>query len=41
MKRESFFALNRTNHTGEMYQGWPVIDKTGPVSYTLNDRTYY
>lgn len=41
MKRESFFALNRTNLTGEMYQGWPVRDRLGPLSYTLNDRTYY
>lgn len=41
MKRESFFVLNRTNLTGEMYKGWPVRDRTGPVSYTLNDRTYY
>ncbi|MFN4285047.1 MAG: hypothetical protein ACK4E8_03695 [Lacibacter sp.] len=41
MKRESFFVLNRINLTGEMYQGWPVRDKNGPLSYTLNDRTYY
>jgi hypothetical protein len=41
MKRESFFPLNRTNFSGEMYDDWPVRDRTGPLSYTLNDRTYY
>lgn len=39
--RDVFFALNRTNLEGEMYNGWPVRDRTGPVSFTLNDRTYY
>lgn len=41
LKHESFFLLNRTNLEGEMYEGWPVRDKNGPVSWTLNDRTYY
>jgi len=25
----------------KMHKGWPVRDKNGPVSFTLNDRTYY
>lgn len=39
--RDVFFILNRTNLEGEMKDGWPVRDKNGTVSYTLNDRTYY
>lgn len=39
--RDVFFALNRINLEGEMHNGWPVRDRTGPVSYTLNDRTIY
>jgi hypothetical protein len=40
-KHASFFPLNRTNLEGEMRKGWPVRDKNGPVSFTLNDRTYF
>ena len=39
--RDIFFVLNRTDLEGEMINGWPVRDKHGAVSYTLNDRTYY
>lgn len=39
--RDVFFSLNRTNLEGETYNGWPVRDRTGSVSFTLNDRTYY
>lgn len=39
--RDVFFILNRTNLEGEMYEEWPVRDKNGPVSFTLNDRTYF
>lgn len=39
--RDIFFILNRTNLEGEMHNGWPVRDRNGPVSYTLNDRTLY
>lgn len=39
--RDVFFPLNRINLEGEMYNGWPVRDKTGNVSFTLNDRTLY
>lgn len=38
--RASFFPLNRTDVEGEMRNGWPVRDKNGRVSYTLQDRTY-
>lgn len=39
--RDSFFTLNRTDLEGEMRNGWPVRNKNGSVSYTLQDRTYY
>lgn len=37
--RDVFFLLNRINLEGEMYKGWPVRDREGNVSFTLNDRT--
>lgn len=39
--RDVFFSLNRISLEGETYKGWPVRDRTGPVSFTLNDRSYY
>jgi hypothetical protein len=39
--RDVFFILNRTNLEGEMYNGWPIRDRTALVSFTLNDRTFY
>ncbi len=39
--RDVFFILNRTNLEGEMKNDWPVRDKNGNVSFTLNDRTYF
>ncbi|MFY7900819.1 MAG: hypothetical protein ACOVNY_11590 [Chitinophagaceae bacterium] len=41
LNRDVFFGLNRINLEGEMRNGWPVRDKNGQVSYTLNDRTLY
>lgn len=39
--RDVFFVLNRIDQEGAMYNGWPVRYKTGPVSFTFNDRTYF
>jgi hypothetical protein len=40
-KNPKFFALNRTNLKGEIYNNWPVRERYGDVSFTFNDRTFY
>ncbi|MEO6684050.1 MAG: hypothetical protein ABIN48_14605 [Ginsengibacter sp.] len=38
--RDVFFVLNRIDQEGAMRNSWPVRYRTGPVSFTFNDRTY-